>query len=78
MVANKNHSQSLYQGVIRQLLSSTVALSIKEICLLWVFKGKENLNAKQVEQLQIIANKSNIFPAIKASKLAFMGSANHD
>lgn len=67
-----------HQKLINNLLRSTFVLTIKEICLLWVFKSKENLNAKEIEQLQIIANKTNIFPAIKANKLAFLGSANHD
>lgn len=77
MARKEKDNRSPYQGLINQLLISHRLISIQEICLLWVFKSKENLNAKQVEQLQIIANKPNIFPAIKSNKLTFFGGANH-
>lgn len=77
MASRRKDTGSPYQGLINELLISHRLLSIQESCLLWVFKSKENLNAKQVEQLQIIANKNNNFTAIKSNNLTISGSANH-
>lgn len=72
------NSDSVYQNLIQQLLQQSRLLSIQESCLLWAFKGKSNLDAKQIEQLQAIANRVNNLTAIKSAQLNQAGGTSHE
>lgn len=78
MKKKANDSHSAYQNLIQLLLKQSRLLSIQESCLLWAFKGKSNLDAKQIEQLQAIANRVNNLTAIKSAKLNQAGGTSHE
>lgn len=54
------NADSVYQNLIKQLLTTARLLSIQESCLLWAFKGKANLDAKQKELLTQIASREGL------------------
>ena len=78
MKSNGKNTNSVYQCLIKQLLQQSRLLSIQESCLLWAFKGKTNLDAKQIEQLQAIATRVNKVTAIKSVQLNQSGGESHE
>jgi len=73
MKKNENHSHSVYQNLIKQLLTQARLLSIQESILLWVFRGKAHLDKKQRATLRDIAIRENIFTAIKSVESGTLG-----